>query len=85
MILTNGNVLFNVKSLVMNIWNLFKIAYKSLLRNKMRAMLTMLGIVIGIASVVTMVGVGESSQQSINNQVSSMASLQAATMFRPLS
>lgn len=49
MILTNGNVLFNVKSLVMNIWNLFKIAYKSLLRNKMRAMLTMLGIVIGIA------------------------------------
>lgn len=33
----------------MNIWNLFKIAYKSLLRNKMRAMLTMLGIVIGIA------------------------------------
>ena len=63
MILTNGNVLFNVKSLVMNIWNLFKIAYKSLLRNKMRAMLTMLGIVIGIASVVTMVGVGESSQQ----------------------
>ena len=72
MILTNGNVLFNVKSLVMNIWNLFKIAYKSLLRNKMRAMLTMLGIVIGIASVVTMVGVGESSQQSINNQVSSM-------------
>lgn len=42
------------------------------MRNKMRAMLTMLGIVIGIASVITMVGVGESSQASINNQVSSM-------------
>ena len=56
----------------MNIWNLFRIAYKALMRNKMRAMLTMLGIVIGIASVITMVGVGESSQASINNQVSSM-------------
>jgi len=56
----------------MNIWNLFRIAYKALMRNKMRAMLTMLGIVIGIASVITMVGVGESSQASINQQVSSM-------------
>lgn len=38
----------------------------------MRALLTMLGIVIGISSVITMVGVGESSQASINNQVSQM-------------
>ena len=42
------------------------------MRNKMRAFLTMLGIVIGISSVITMVGVGESSQASINNQVSQM-------------
>ena len=56
----------------MNIFNLIKIAYKSLMRNKMRAFLTMLGIVIGISSVITMVGVGESSQASINNQVSQM-------------
>ncbi|MBQ8221881.1 MAG: ABC transporter permease [Bacteroidales bacterium] len=56
----------------MNILNLIKIAYKSLMRNKMRAFLTMLGIVIGISSVITMVGVGESSQASINNQVSQM-------------
>lgn len=56
----------------MNILNLIKIAYKSLMRNKMRSFLTMLGIVIGISSVITMVGVGESSQASINNQVSQM-------------
>lgn len=56
----------------MNIFNLIKIAYKALLRNKMRALLTMLGIVIGISSVITMVGVGESSQASINEQVSQM-------------
>ena len=56
----------------MNIFNLIKRAYKSLMRNKTRAFLTMLGIVIGISSVITMVGVGESSQASINNQVSQM-------------
>ena len=56
----------------MNIFNLTKIAYTALMRNKTRALLTMLGIVIGISSVITMVGVGESSQASINNQVSQM-------------
>ena len=55
----------------MNIINLFKIACKALLRNKTRALLTMLGIVIGIASVIAMVGLGESSSQAINNQITS--------------
>ena len=55
----------------MNFYNLFKIAYKALLRNKTRAMLTMLGIIIGIASVITMVSLGQSSSQSINDQISS--------------
>lgn len=56
----------------MNFTNLFKIAYKAILRNKTRAMLTMLGIIIGIASVIAMVSLGQSSQQSINDQISSM-------------
>ncbi|MDR0682930.1 MAG: ABC transporter permease [Dysgonamonadaceae bacterium] len=56
----------------MNIFNLFKIAYKALLRNKTRAFLTMLGIIIGISSVIAMVSLGQSSSQSINNQISSM-------------
>jgi len=55
----------------MNFLNLFKIAYKALLRNKTRASLTMLGIVIGIASVIAMVSLGQSSTLSINEQISS--------------
>ncbi|MDR0619805.1 MAG: ABC transporter permease [Bacteroidales bacterium] len=56
----------------MNILSLLKIAGKALLRNKMRAFLTMLGIIIGISSVIAMVSLGQSSSQSINNQISSM-------------
>jgi len=56
----------------MNILNLFKIAYTALLRNKTRAFLTMLGIIIGISSVIAMVSLGQSSSQSINSQISSM-------------
>jgi putative ABC transport system permease protein len=56
----------------MNILNLFKIAGKALFRNKTRAFLTMLGIIIGIASVIAMVSIGQSSSQSINNQISGM-------------
>ncbi|MDR2041294.1 MAG: ABC transporter permease [Tannerella sp.] len=56
----------------MNILSLFKIASKALLRNKTRAFLTMLGIIIGIASVIAMVSIGQSSSQSINNQISTM-------------
>ncbi len=56
----------------MNFLNLFKIAYKALLRNKTRALLTMLGVIIGISSVIAMVSLGQSSSASINNQISSM-------------
>lgn len=51
--------------------NLIKIAWQALLRNKMRSLLTMLGIIIGIASVIAMVSLGQSSTQSINNEISS--------------
>ncbi|KAA6349279.1 Macrolide export ATP-binding/permease protein [termite gut metagenome] len=53
----------------MNILNLFKIAYKALIRNKTRAFLTMLGIIIGISSVIAMVSLGKSSSKSINDQI----------------
>jgi putative ABC transport system permease protein len=56
----------------MNFFSLFKIAYRALLRNKTRALLTMLGIIIGIASVIAMVSIGQSSSKSINDQISSM-------------
>ena len=56
----------------MNILNLVKIAYQALLRNTTRALLTMLGIIIGISSVIAMVNLGQSSQQSISDNISSM-------------
>lgn len=56
----------------MNYPNLFRIAIKELLRNKLRAMLTMLGIVIGVASVIAMLSIGEGSKQKIKEQMSSM-------------
>ena len=45
----------------MNIQNLFKIAWRALLPNKTRAMLTMLGIIIGMGLVITMLAIGEGS------------------------
>lgn len=58
----------------MRIINLLKLAWKALLRNKMRAFLTMLGIIIGVGSVITMVAIGQGSKQSIRNQLSGMGS-----------
>lgn len=58
----------------MNITNLFKIAFKALLNNKMRAFLTMLGIIIGVASVITMLAIGQGSKRSIQKQISEMGS-----------
>ena len=43
----------------MNGTNLFKIAFRALANNKLRAFLTMLGIIIGVASVITMLAIGQ--------------------------
>lgn len=58
----------------MNPSNLLKLAIRALQRNKLRALLTMLGIIIGVASVITMMSIGEGSKQSINASLSSMGS-----------
>lgn len=58
----------------MSFFNLIRIAYKALQRNKLRAFLTMLGIIIGVASVIAMVAIGQGSKQSIHDQLSSMGS-----------
>jgi len=50
------------------------VAFSSLFRNKMRTALTMLGIVIGIASVIAMVSIGQASTQSVKSELSSMGS-----------
>jgi len=56
----------------MNFNNLIKIAIKALLRNKTRALLTMLGVIIGIAAVITMVSLGQSTTLNTREQFSSM-------------
>lgn len=56
----------------MNILNLLKIAWKAILLNKTRTMLTMLGIIIGVASVIAMLAIGEGSKESIKKSISSM-------------
>ena len=58
----------------MNGTNLFKIALRALANNKMRAFLTMLGIIIGVASVITMLAIGQGSKRSIQVQISEMGS-----------
>lgn len=58
----------------MNGTNLFKIALRALANNKMRAFLTMLGIIIGVASVITMLAIGQGSKKSIETQISEMGS-----------
>ena len=58
----------------MNIYNLFKIALKALSNNKMRCFLTMLGIIIGVGSVITMLAIGQGSKESIKANIAEMGS-----------
>jgi putative ABC transport system permease protein len=58
----------------MKLGNLLKVAMNALRRNKMRSFLTMLGIIIGVASVITMLAIGQGSKKSIEDQISSMGS-----------
>ncbi len=58
----------------MNVTNLFKIALRALANNKLRGFLTMLGIIIGVASVITMLAIGQGSKRSIQAQISEMGS-----------
>ncbi|WP_282179915.1 ABC transporter permease [Maribacter stanieri] len=58
----------------MRLLNLFKIAFKAIILNKTRTLLTMLGIIIGVASVIAMLAIGEGSKESIRSTISSMGS-----------
>lgn len=58
----------------MNGTNLIKIAVRALANNKLHGFLTMLGIIIGVASVITMLAIGQGSKRSIQAQISEMGS-----------
>ena len=65
----------------MSIANLFKIALRAIVANKLRSFLTMLGIIIGVASVIAMLAIGQGSKRSIQAQISEMGS--NMIMIRP--
>ena len=58
----------------MNYSNLFKIALRAVMANKMRSFLTALGIIIGVASVITMLAIGQGSKRSIQANIAEMGS-----------
>jgi putative ABC transport system permease protein len=58
----------------MNFINLIGISLRALANNKFRALLTMLGIIIGVASVIAMLAIGQGSKQSIQSEISKMGS-----------
>lgn len=56
----------------MNLIESFKMALKSIKSNKLRSFLTMLGIIIGVASVITLIGVGQGSSKSVTDEIGSL-------------
>jgi len=65
---------FNITTSKMNYQNLFKIAIRAIAANKMRSFLTTLGIIIGIAAIITMLAIGQGSKASIKASIAEMGS-----------
>ena len=57
---------------MMRIWATIKIAGRALRRNKLRTLLTMLGMIIGVGAVIAMVGIGNGAKAQIESQIASM-------------
>src|SRR6516225_3415516 len=58
--------------LTMRIAHTIKVAYRALRRNKMRSVLTALGIVIGVGAVIAMVGIGNGAKAQVEAQIASL-------------
>ena len=56
----------------MNLLMIIRVAFRALVRNKMRAVLTMLGIIIGVSAVIAMVSIGQGAQASVQAQIESI-------------
>ena len=57
----------NERKMKLKFWFAYKMAIKSILSNKIRSALTMLGVIIGVASVISAVGFAQGSMQSITD------------------
>jgi putative ABC transport system permease protein len=56
------------------LWNTFSIALREIRRNLTRSFLTVLGIIIGVAAVITMVTLGQATTQAVKGQISNLGS-----------
>lgn len=56
----------------MRYFQILKVAYRALSRNKMRSSLTMLGIIIGVGAVIAMVGIGQGAKKMVDTQIASL-------------
>src|ERR1700730_2100911 len=56
----------------MDVLMIIRVAFRALLRNKMRAALTMLGIIIGVSAVIAMVSIGQGASASVQAQIESI-------------
>ena len=56
----------------MKIMNILLSAFRALRRNKMRSFLTMLGIIIGVGTVIAMLAIGQGAQYSVEQQINSL-------------
>jgi putative ABC transport system permease protein len=56
----------------MNLFQLIQTCFRSIFRNRMRSLLTSLGIIIGVGSVIIMVAIGEGAQKDIESRISAM-------------
>jgi len=54
--------------------NLIKVAFKSIMKNRMRSLLTVLGIIIGVGAVIALVSIGQGASASIEKQISGLGS-----------
>src|SRR5512140_1396710 len=58
--------------MIKNVSSSVSMAFESLAHNKVRAFLTMLGIIIGVAAVITMTAIGQGAQKAVNDQIATL-------------
>src|SRR5579864_3686942 len=58
----------------MDLLSTLRVAFRALARNKMRSILTMLGIIIGVGAVIAMVGIGQGADQTVQSQIANLGS-----------
>ena len=68
----------------MNITQLLHTCFRSILRNRMRSLLTSLGVIIGVGSVIIMVAIGEGSQKAIEDRMTAMGTNLLQITHRPV-